>query len=308
MIFKHPPADFHLIAEVSSCFIEVEDKILYLKYQTDKYHGAWGVPAGKVESGESPAAAISRELVEETSIKLPASEFKNPIKVYVRYPEFDFVFYMYKHRLQTAPTVTVDKQEHQTYKWVTHEQALHLDLITDGAACIHAVYPFDPTYWTNHLKEQATQASSFKELGKTALAVLNVMPHPIGQVCGPLSNGGKSSMANIKINTDRFHSTVKALIDSGYNIFDQIPFQEYCLKIAGPTWTAEHNQQLLDDFYIPIFESGLVSTFYFMPNWQSSAGATWEHDTLTKLGANIVYLEPDYSIPKAQHKRPERSG
>ena len=49
-------------------------------------------------------------------------------------------------------------------------------------------------------------------------------------------------------------------------------------------------EAILDDFYSPIFNSGLIKEFYFMPNWQSSKGANWEHNEANRLGIKVSYL------------------
>lgn len=302
MIYKHPPADFNPVADVSGCFIEVGDKILYLQYQPAKFNSTWGIPAGKVEPSETLATAIARELEEETGICLPINTFINPKTVYVRYPDYDFIFHMFKHQFNTEPQVNIDEKEHQQFKWVTHEEALNLDLIRDGAACIHAAYPFDPLYWTNHLKDQASKAKSFKELLPVAMTILESIPQPAGYASGPISNGGKSDPAAIENNSVRFKQAIANLIDQNHSIFDLTQYTEHVIRIAGGEWKPEHNTWLLNDFYLPLFESGLIKTIYMIPGWKQSAGATWEHEQAKRLGIEILYLDENLKLSLWQPK------
>ena len=44
---------------------------------------------------------------------------------------------------------------------------------------------------------------------------------------------------------------------------------------------------ILDIFYKKVFESGYVSTALFLPDWQSSKGATWEKKLVSDLGIKM---------------------
>jgi len=70
-----------------------------------------------------------------------------------------------------------------------------------------------------------------------------------------------------------------------------MPFEEPMQKLKTKlTSKGEYLSNILTDFYYPIFESGLISTFYFMPGWQTSFGAKCEHKKAKELGIKIVYL------------------
>lgn len=141
-------------------------------------------------------------------------------------------------------------------------------------------------YWKPEDMEALEQAQSFGELSKIAMRILNRMPQPVGQVCGPISTGNKSIEENLKV----FNETVQQLVDEGKTIFDQIPFEDYIFRLLETGKGSREKDQLLNEFYLPLFESGLVKTFYFIPGWKSSHGATWEHEQAKRLGIEIVYL------------------
>lgn len=147
-------------------------------------------------------------------------------------------------------------------------------------------------YWTSVELETLERATSFVDLVPPAMAVLGRMPQPIGQVCGPISTGGRGTiMANLAV----FDATVDCLIQKGIIIFDQMPFEEHIFRIVENQWGSRQNNLLLNEFYLPIFESGRICCLYFIDGWQSSEGATWEHEQARRLNMHIVYLAPDFA-------------
>ncbi|OGE30819.1 hypothetical protein A2631_03975 [Candidatus Daviesbacteria bacterium RIFCSPHIGHO2_01_FULL_44_29] len=142
MLYLSKPSKFSPRFEVVGCFVESNEEILFLLRQDGKSEGnKWGVPAGKVDSDESPEIAICRELKEETGLTVP--KIKHILKVYVKYSEYDFVFNMYKARLSQRQNILVKKDEHKDYQWVTPKQALGLNLVLDMDSCIKLLYNLD---------------------------------------------------------------------------------------------------------------------------------------------------------------------
>lgn len=140
----------------------------------------------------------------------------------------------------------------------------------------------------NHL-DILEKAETFEEMEQIALEVLKSMKQPIGQVCGPITTGGHGS---IEKNLEEIDNTIRKLNREQKNIFNQIPFEKPLQKIKEKIDLPpeEKNLKLLNGLYLPIFKSGLVKTLYFMPNWESSHGARWEHEKAKELGIDIVYL------------------
>ncbi len=142
MIHLKPPRGFNPSIEVVSCFVEHKGDILLLLRQDCKPQpNTWCIPAGKVDSGESRDNAIIREVREETRINLEAKFpdfFRN---VYVRYPEFDFVYSIYHLRISgERPEIIINPLEHKRYKWVTPRDSLRMNLIPDEDECIKLFY------------------------------------------------------------------------------------------------------------------------------------------------------------------------
>lgn len=84
--------------------------------------GLWEFPGGKIESGESPEAALSREIQEELGI---AIDIERHLLTYVC--GYDFGDVELSTYLCRADKDTFQLTDHDATKWVTHEQARELD-------------------------------------------------------------------------------------------------------------------------------------------------------------------------------------
>ena len=142
-------------------------------------------------------------------------------------------------------------------------------------------------YWTSEDLLELEQVEDVKKMFEIGYRVLKRMPQPVGQVCGPISTGGLGSVLK---NLIAFNETIIFLQADGNNIFDQMPFEEPIKRMTLGIKPGEYATFLLTDFYLPLFESGLVKKFYFMKDWQSSKGAKWEHEQAIRLGIEIKYL------------------
>ena len=143
-------------------------------------------------------------------------------------------------------------------------------------------------YWQEEDWKDLQKAESVEDLYKIAKQVLERMPQPLGQVCSPVNSSG--GLGSVEANLEYFNNTIIGLQKRGLNIFDQMPFEEQMQNIKRKLSVDKIYGNIMNDFYSPIFKSGLVSTFYFTPNWQTSRGAKMEHEKIEELGIEIVYL------------------
>ena len=124
------PEGFKPLFEVAGTFIEVGDEILLMHRHPDKSYGEkWGLPAGKLEKGETPHQAAVREIEEETGIKLTTLRWLGPL--YVRL-DYDFIFHLFAVHLRQKPEVIHEADAHIDWQWITTKTALSLPLI-EGA-------------------------------------------------------------------------------------------------------------------------------------------------------------------------------
>jgi 8-oxo-dGTP diphosphatase len=137
MIYKNKPQEFNSKSEVVGCFMQYEKEILLLHRQDYKPEGnTWGMPAGKVDSGENVLETMIREIQEEIGIVLPASKLNYFKKIYVKYPSHDFIYHIFHNTFETRPEIKLNPKEHKDFRWISPEKALALPLVTDGDACI----------------------------------------------------------------------------------------------------------------------------------------------------------------------------
>jgi hypothetical protein len=144
-------------------------------------------------------------------------------------------------------------------------------------------------YWRKEDWENLEKIKSVSDLYIIASGIISRMPQPFIQVCGPISTGG---LGSIEANLSAFNKIIIDLQKRGLNVFDQMPFEIPMQKLQEKLVSkGEYLESLLTDFYYPIFESGLISAFYFIPGWQTSFGAKCEHEKAKELGIEIIYLQ-----------------
>jgi len=138
-------------------------------------------------------------------------------------------------------------------------------------------------------------AKTYIELLEIALRIIESIEAenpgiPMAMVCGPISTGGKGSRnENLKI----FERAIDRLAGGGLLIFSQMPFESDMERIYKSDPRLQ-GLRLLDEFYAPIFRTGLVSMLCFLPGWEKSIGANWEHQQATILNIPRIYLAEHY--------------
>jgi 8-oxo-dGTP diphosphatase len=141
MITWEMPENFKPKFDVVACYVEVGDHVLILRRHLAKSEGGkWGLPAGKVDDGESLQEAMVRELQEETGIVAEEAELEPPITSHVRYPDYDFTYVMFCLSRAERPEVCLNSMEHTAFDWVTPREALGWDLVLDQGDAFRMVY------------------------------------------------------------------------------------------------------------------------------------------------------------------------
>ena len=158
------------------------------------------------------------------------------------------------------------------------------------------------------LQSEGITAGSFAELAEIGIEHVRRMGNNVEVVCGPISTGGLGSSEK---NFEVFVGAIRAFKTMGHNLFDQSPF-EFGLGKLRQKWEAEHPDDtgycmpILTEFYGPVFETGLIRTAWFIPGWQSSFGASWEHDKMIRQEIEIRYLAPEWIEHLLTGKEPIR--
>lgn len=141
MIYENEPKEFSPKFEVVSCFCQNDGNFILLLRQDHKSEGnKWGVPAGKVNAGEIPIEAMKRELREETGIEVNLEDLTCSYKLFVKYPDYDFVYYIFSTNLDSKKEIVIEPNEHKDGIWITPQKAIGMDLIEDLDTCIEMLY------------------------------------------------------------------------------------------------------------------------------------------------------------------------
>lgn len=146
-------------------------------------------------------------------------------------------------------------------------------------------------HWTEKHFERVEKAKNFPELLSVAYEILDSMPKPVTIISGPISTGGRGSVQ------ENLAVMARAILRRewhGDNVFDQLPFEqkfgEFASKYDGCC------MPILEDFFLPIFESGKIEKICFIPGWESSTGAKWEKEQAERLGIEMCFMHPDEKI------------
>ena len=138
--------------------------------------------------------------------------------------------------------------------------------------------------------KECSKTNSFAELVPLAIAELQKFSDGSEVVCGPISTGGRG---NIETNFKVFSASIAKLQNQNRPIFSQIPYEERIFffrerwQSSNPAHKEQYYMEILEEFYHPLFQTGLIKKGWFIPGWESSFGARWERNQLSQLGAEI---------------------
>jgi len=128
------------IATVGALIFNANDEVLMI--QTHKWSNKWGIPGGKIKWSESSEAALRREILEETALKVKDIEFvlvQDCIHSKEFYKDAHFVLLNYICRAVVKnPAVTLNDEGFQ-FKWLPLAQAKKLKLNKPTKILIEAV-------------------------------------------------------------------------------------------------------------------------------------------------------------------------
>jgi 8-oxo-dGTP pyrophosphatase MutT (NUDIX family) len=144
MIYLEKPEQFENPIEVVGCFVEHNGKILMLRRHPAKAEGlSFGRPSGKLDSTDKDKKhAISRELFEETAIRIAPEDFEEVATFYVPNGllKKNFIFHNYKVSLDKLPEISLSPEEHIAHVWVTQDEAMLLPLMVEEDNCLKYFY------------------------------------------------------------------------------------------------------------------------------------------------------------------------
>ena len=152
-------------------------------------------------------------------------------------------------------------------------------------------------HWTRVDRMMLRRAGTFRDMSDLALNIMHRMPESIEMVSGPISTGG---VGNIPGNRKVFERAIELLVgENRLNIFSQMPFEDKMVEFYL-AWHATHPKEkyctpILTDFYERIFSTGKVKIIHFIHGWESSYGASWEHENCDRWKIRRFYLSEMFS-------------
>ncbi|HXF11295.1 MAG TPA: NUDIX domain-containing protein [Desulfuromonadaceae bacterium] len=136
----HPP-----LATVGALIFKADGRMLMIR--THKWSNKWGIPGGKIKWGETSHAALRREILEETALKVTDIEFvlvQDCIHSKEFYRDAHFVLLNYTCRCAGKnPKVTLN-EEGREFRWVTAAEARKLKLNKPTKILLDAVAKEQP--------------------------------------------------------------------------------------------------------------------------------------------------------------------
>ena len=141
MTFLEPPENFKPQFSTACCVVECKGELLILqRLPTSSHSNQWGMPAGKLDAGETPEQAMVREIHEEAGLEVGINQLSLLKKLYMRIPRYDLVVYLYRVTFDQKPVAKISP-EHQSFRWATPQETLKLDYMHDFDECLKIAYP-----------------------------------------------------------------------------------------------------------------------------------------------------------------------
>ena len=134
------PAQQFPLSTVGALIFNSRNEALMIR--THKWSNKWGIPGGKIKFGETSEAALRREILEETALKVSNIQFvlvQDCIHSKEFYKDAHFVLLNYTARATAKNPKVILNEEGREYKWLSLAAAKKLKLNRPTKILIDAV-------------------------------------------------------------------------------------------------------------------------------------------------------------------------
>lgn len=139
--YFNKPADFDVQLEVSTVFMEHDDKLLLLQRGSSEWgSGTWAVPGGKLEKKETPLEGLIREIKEELCLCPSQRELAYLNSVYVHHPRVKYHLHLFQWKLLAIPKIVLNPNEHTDFLWQPISEFANLHLLEGQLEAFRIVY------------------------------------------------------------------------------------------------------------------------------------------------------------------------
>ena len=119
---------------VVAAVIRDRDKIFATQRGYGDLKGGWEFPGGKIEEGETPQAALKREIMEELDTEIEVGELIDTIEY--DYPEFHLSMGCYWCYVVSGDLVL---KEHEADKWLTKDGLQSIEWLPADVELINVI-------------------------------------------------------------------------------------------------------------------------------------------------------------------------
>lgn len=120
--------------KVVAAVIRDGDRVFATQRGYGPYKDGWEFPGGKVEAGETPEAALKREIEEELETEIEVGEYITTIEH--DYPDFHLSMRCYWCRIIDGHPVLL---EHEAAKWLSADELDSVDWLPADVTIIEAI-------------------------------------------------------------------------------------------------------------------------------------------------------------------------
>jgi len=130
---RHNTLRMHQNIEAAIAFVFNKDQFLILKRMSWQFAGStWGLVGGKPEAGESPEAALRRELLEEIGVDTDEHRVVELGVHLLHYPERDWNVAVYRVELSQEINIQPNAEEFVAVEWINVDDCMKREDTMEG--------------------------------------------------------------------------------------------------------------------------------------------------------------------------------